>query len=134
MSATYADRHLLPIADAELLAWSRGYEANDVAFEDVGLCNAVHRAMRRPVTDAYPGSAIGVPLLRLAASDTEAIPLPIALDRWDESFFPHCDRCREDRHAENRLVLCGGASWVLVHVCWDCRDELDADFGALVWG
>lgn len=128
---TLADRHLLPIADAELLAWARGYDANEVAIEDNRIANACHRAMRAPI---HPGCEIGYPLARQAAADTEAIPLPMALDRWGTSYFPDCDCCREERHSENKLVIPRGASWLLVHVCWDCRDELDGSFGSLVWG
>lgn len=127
MPAPTANPFLAAVDIAEFIGWTRGYSHNDLALEDPGVAEAVERAMRGPI---HRGAELGTPLLRLVPHHCEAIPLPAALDRWDASWMPECDRCGDDAEpAEHRFVLPLGASWVMVHTCEECRDDLTFDYG-----
>jgi hypothetical protein len=129
-TTTIADTILGAVDVAEFLGWTRGYEVNELALADARVASACDHAMRGPI---FAGYELGTPLLRLVPHDCTAIPLPMALDRWDESWMPACDRCHATTRADNRLVIPFGASWIMVHTCWDCHEKLSADFDALVW-
>jgi hypothetical protein len=130
MTTTTSEQIETAVDVAEFIGWTRGYNVNELALADDRIADACHHAMHGPIE---PGCEFGVPLLRLVPHDCTAIPLPMALDRWDASWMPACDRCHAYGRADNRLVIPSGASWIMLHTCLDCHEELSADYDALVW-
>ncbi|MGK2875456.1 MAG: hypothetical protein ACSLEW_07415 [Nocardioides sp.] len=127
MTMTHSDNLLAAMRDAEsLVPWAKD---NDIVLQIPSIEQTVRESLGGPV---LPGCEVGIPLLRVANSGADAVPLVGALLTWDAHRVAACDR-HEEARADHRLAVVAGASVVLMHFCDDCKSRMDHAFPALVW-
>jgi len=125
--------HMNPLAAIEEA--ERLWPHNSHAVEDPGVEMAVLATFDRP-TDApnntallRPGRKTSTPTRRLFNA---VFGKALGWSTYDLMAAP-CDRCLRDVQPEHTLWVNAGAPVVDLHVCNDCRTELDTSLNDLVW-
>ena len=128
---SYSDSITTAIRDGEdLVGWA---EPNTAVFNDERTETALLDALSGPVD---PKMAVGVPLLRFANQDIEAIPLVVGImtNFAGTNRSSHCDRCKSNGVVNlAQLLVPMGAPAVVLNVCAYCRRILDGQFSGLIW-